>query len=61
MMFGPGVDDADFEAYVTNLLRSIRPEDRFALGFGDMVAMDASFDRVQLMSRLYAEHGEYAH
>lgn len=60
MMFGPGVSDAEFEAYVTSLLRSIRPEDRFALGFGDMVAMDASFDRVQLMARLYAEHGEYA-
>lgn len=60
MMFAPAVSDAEFEAYVVGLLRSIRPSDHFVLGFGDMIAMEADFQRVKLMSRLYAEYGEYA-
>jgi hypothetical protein len=59
MMFSGIVSDTEFESYVKALLLSIRQTDRFVLGFGDTVAMDADFSRVLLMSRLYREYGGY--
>ena len=44
IMLAPNVSDAEFENYIVRLLRSIRHDDHFALGFGDMIPMEATDD-----------------
>jgi cytosine/adenosine deaminase-related metal-dependent hydrolase len=60
VMLSPAVSDRDFESHLVRLLRSIRREDRFALGIGDTTPMEASFERIRLLSRLYDEYGVHA-
>jgi len=42
VMLSPAVSDRDFESYFVRLVRSIRREDRFALGIGDSVGSGAT-------------------
>jgi len=60
VMLSPTVSDSEFESYVINLLRSISRQDRFVLGIGDTTPPEADFERIQLMSRLYAGYGGYS-
>ena len=60
LMLSPTVSDAEFESYVIGLLHSIRRCDRFVLGIGDTTPPEADFERILLMSRIYAEYGGYS-
>lgn len=53
------VGDAEFEAYVQDLFRTIAPGDAFILGVADNVMAGAKLERIERVSELVAAYGRY--
>jgi len=51
--------DADFEAYMRDLFRTIAPGDAFILGVADNVMAEAKFERIARVSEMVAAYGAY--
>jgi hypothetical protein len=52
------VSDAQFEAYMEQLFRTIAPGDAFILGVADNVMAEAVFSRVERVSEMVQEYGQ---
>ncbi|HUT18470.1 MAG TPA: uroporphyrinogen decarboxylase family protein [Anaerolineae bacterium] len=51
------VSDAEFEAYVQQLFRTIAPGDAFILGVADNVMAEAKLSRIERVSEMMQEYG----
>ena len=52
------VQDAEFEAYMQQLFRTIAPGDAFILGVADNVMAEAQLSRIERISEMVREHGQ---
>jgi hypothetical protein len=50
--------DAEFEAYMQQLFRTIAPGDAFILGVADNVMAETQFSRVERVSEMVQQHGQ---
>lgn len=55
----PGFPEAEFEAYMQSLFRTIAPGDAFILGVADNVMPTSRIERVERISELVEQHGAY--
>ena len=53
------VTDAEFEAYVLDMLRTISPGDAFILGVADNVMAEAKLSRIEWVSETMERYGAY--
>jgi uroporphyrinogen-III decarboxylase len=53
------VTDEEFETFMDHLLRTIAPGDAFVLGVADNVMPEAKIERVERVSEMVREYGEY--
>ena len=53
------VSDAQFEAYMEDLFRTIAPGDAFILGIADNVMPTSLISRIRRISELVEQHGNY--
>ena len=53
------VSDGEFKTYMHRLFRSIAPGDAFILGVADNVMPEAKLERVERVSEMVQEYGEY--
>jgi hypothetical protein len=53
------VSEADFRAYVDEMFRIIAPGDAFILGAADNVMPDSLIERVQWLTEVVEERGQY--
>ena len=51
--------DAEFEAYMEDIFRTIAPGDAFILGVADNVMPGAKLERVQRITEMVAQYGRY--
>lgn len=57
VILGDPVSDADFEAYMLELFRTIAPGGAFILGVADNVMAEAKFERIRRISEMVAAYG----
>jgi hypothetical protein len=57
VIFEPTYTDEEFDEFVLNLFRDIKPGYRFIVGMGDNVPATAVFHRVKRVVELIGEHG----
>ncbi|MBI3980021.1 MAG: hypothetical protein HY331_17755 [Chloroflexi bacterium] len=55
----PTFPEEEFEEYMLNLFRTIAPGDAFILGVADNTMPDALIERIERISDLVEEHGNY--
>jgi uroporphyrinogen-III decarboxylase len=53
------VSDAEFEAYVLDLLRTVAPGEAFILGVADNVMAEAKLERIARVSEMVELYGDY--
>jgi uroporphyrinogen-III decarboxylase len=53
------VSDEEFEEYMLQLFRTIAPGDAFILGVADNVMPEAKLERIERVSEMVKEYGEY--
>jgi uroporphyrinogen-III decarboxylase len=58
VIFLPSYSDKEFEQYVMNLLREIKPGYNFILGMGDNVPATGVFSRVRRVVEILDKHGK---
>jgi hypothetical protein len=58
-LLSPSVSEADFRAYVDEMFRIIAPGDAFILGAADNVMPDSLIERVQWLTEVVEERGQY--
>ena len=51
--------DEEFESYMANLFRAITPGDAFILGVADNAMPETRFERLQRVSEMVEQYGEY--
>jgi uroporphyrinogen-III decarboxylase len=51
--------DEEFESYMANLFRAIAPGDAFILGVADNAMPETRFERLQRVSEMVEQYGEY--
>jgi uroporphyrinogen-III decarboxylase len=59
VILGEPISDWEFRAYICDLFRTIAPGDAFILGVADNVMAEAKLERLEWVSALVAEFGNY--
>jgi len=59
LLMAPSVSEAEFRAYMRQLLKTIAPGDAFILGVADNVMPDSVIERVAWVSELLEKEGYY--
>jgi hypothetical protein len=59
LLFSPSVPEAEFRAYVDDVLATVAPGEAFILGVADNVMPDSLIERVQYVSQVIAERGAF--
>ncbi|NLV75137.1 MAG: hypothetical protein GXY52_10745 [Chloroflexi bacterium] len=59
VLFSPHIPEADFRAYVVDLLATVAPGDAFIMGVADNVMPDSLIERVEWVEDYLEAHGTY--
>jgi uroporphyrinogen-III decarboxylase len=59
VLFGDPVTDDEFKSYVLNLFPTIAPGDAFILGIADNLMAEGKLERVQRVTEMVQEYGQY--